>query len=101
MDESSCCSTVSPAFSVVRITHFDHSYRYVGASQVAPVVKNSGEGNGNPLQYSSLENSIDRGTWWVTVHGVPKSQTQLKQLSTYIGVLSVHTHRYVVVSQFS
>ena len=32
MDESSCCSTVSPTFGVVRITHFDHSYRYVGAS---------------------------------------------------------------------
>ena len=31
-------------------------------------------GNGNPLQYSCLENSMDRGTWWVTVHGVEKSQ---------------------------
>jgi len=28
------------------------------------------DGNGNPLQYSCLENSIDRGTWWATVHGV-------------------------------
>ena len=34
-----------------------------------------GEGNGNPLQYSCLENPIDGGTWWVTVHGVAKSQT--------------------------
>ena len=33
----------------------------------------SGEGNGNPLQYSCLENSIDRGAWWATVHGVTKS----------------------------
>ena len=40
MDESSCCSAVSPACGVVRIRHFDHSYRYVGASQAAPVVKN-------------------------------------------------------------
>ena len=32
-------------------------------------------GNGNPFQYSCLENSIDRRTWWVTVHGVAKSQT--------------------------
>ena len=32
-----------------------------------------GEGNGNPLQYSCLENSMDRGTWWVIVHGVAKS----------------------------
>ena len=31
-----------------------------------------GEGNGNPLQYSCLENSMDRGAWWPTVHGVTK-----------------------------
>ena len=35
----------------------------------------SGEGNGNPLQYSCLENSMDREAWWATVHGVTKSQT--------------------------
>ena len=34
-------------------------------------------GNGNPLQYSCLENSVDRGTWWATVHGVSKSRTWL------------------------
>ena len=33
--------------------------------------------NGNPLQYSCLKNTMDRGTWWVTVHGVTKSQTLL------------------------
>ena len=32
----------------------------------------SGEGNGNPLQYSCLENPMDRGAWWATVHGVAK-----------------------------
>ena len=37
----------------------------------------TGEGNGKPHQYSSLENSINRGVWWATVHGVAKSQTQL------------------------
>ena len=31
-----------------------------------------GEGNGNPLQYSCLENPMDRGAWWATVHGVPE-----------------------------
>ena len=41
-----------------------------------------GEGHGNPLQYSYLENPMDRGAWWVTVHRVAKSYTQLKQLST-------------------
>ena len=39
------------------------------------------EGNGNPLQYSCLENSKDNGAWRATVHRVTKSQTQLKQLS--------------------
>ena len=34
-----------------------------------------GGGNGNPLQYSGLENPMDRGTWQATVHGVTKSQT--------------------------
>ena len=72
------------------------------ASQVALVVKNlpansgdlrnvglipglersPGEGNGNPAQYSCLENPMDRGAWQATVHGVAKCQTQLKQLST-------------------
>ena len=35
-----------------------------------------GEGNGNPLQYSCLENPKDTAAWWATVHGVTKSQTQ-------------------------
>ena len=35
------------------------------------------EGNGNPLQYSCLENSMDRGAWWATVYGVAKSQTRM------------------------
>ena len=41
----------------------------------------SGEGHGNPLQYSCLENPMDRGAWWARVHRVAKSRTQLKQLS--------------------
>ena len=45
--------------------------RYLG-QESAP-----GEGNGYPLQYSCLENSMDRGTWWAIVHGVTKSCTQL------------------------
>src|SRR5574337_201191 len=34
--------------------------------------RSPGEGNGNPLQYFCLENSVDRGAWWATVHGVAK-----------------------------
>ena len=39
-------------------------------------------GNGNSLQYSCLENSMDRGAWWATVHGAVKSQTQMSTHST-------------------
>ena len=40
-----------------------------------------GEGNSNPLHYSCLKNLMDRGPWWAAIHGIAKSQTQLKQLS--------------------
>ena len=46
-----------------------------------------GIGNGNPLQYSCLENSMDRGTWQATVHGVAESRTRL----------STHTLRVDIV----
>ena len=75
----------------------------MGASQVAAVIKTSpanagdardvgsipgsgrspGGGRGNPLQYSCLENPMDSGAWWATVHGVMKSWTRL----------GTHTHR--------
>ena len=42
--------------------------------------------HGNPLQYSCMENLINRGAWWATIHRVAKSQTPRKGLST-------HTHR--------
>ena len=41
-----------------------------------------GDGNGNPLQCSCLENPRDRGAWWAAVYGVAQSRTQLKQLSS-------------------
>ena len=37
--------------------------------------RSPGRGHGNPLQYSCLENPMDRGAWWATVHGVAKSDT--------------------------
>ena len=51
-------------------------------------VLNPGEGNGNPLQYSCLENPTDRGTWGAAVHGVAQSQTRLKWRSA-----RTHAHR--------
>ena len=50
----------------------------VGDLGLIPGLRRSpGEENGNPLQYSCLENPMNRGAWWVTVHGVSKSQTRL------------------------
>ena len=43
--------------------------------------RSPGERKDNPLQYSCLEKSMDRGAWWGTVHRVAKSQSQIKQLS--------------------
>ena len=42
-----------------------------------------GERYGNPLQYSCLENPMERGAWWTTVHEIAKSRTQLKGLGTH------------------
>ena len=44
--------------------------------------RSPGEGNGYPFQYSWLDSVMDRGTWWATVHGVTKSRTWLKWIST-------------------
>ena len=43
--------------------------------------RSPGDGNGNPLQYSCLEDPMDRGAWWATVHLVAKSQTRLSDLT--------------------
>ena len=48
-----------------------------------------GEGNGNPLQYSYVENSVDRRAWWATVHGVTKSHIELSTRT--------HTHTHTIV----
>ena len=45
----------------------------------------------NPLQYSCLENSMNRGAWWATVHGVTKNWTRLKQLSTQTYHLALYS----------
>ena len=53
-----------------------------------------GEGNGNPLQCSCLENPRDRGAWWATVYGVAQSQTWLKRLSSSSSSSSSHIHSF-------
>ena len=99
------------------VSHLYYLCIACGASQVVLVVKNPpanagdirdadsfpgsgrspGGGNGNTLQYSSLENPKGRGTWWVTVRRVAKSQTRLKPLSTHTCTyLQVSIYHYVV-----
>ena len=46
-------------------------------------------GHGNPLHYSCLENPMERGAWWATVHQVTKSQTQLKLLSMHTCIFRI------------
>ena len=54
--------------------------------------RSPGGGQDNPLHYSCLENPMDRGVWWATVHSVTKSQTGLKGISMHAGrVTEVHS----------
>ena len=46
--------------------------------------RSPGEGNGNPLHYSCLENPMDRGAWWASVHRVSKSRTRLSDLTNFL-----------------
>ena len=50
-----------------------------------------GEGNGNPLQCSCLENPRDGGAWWAAIYGVTQSRTQLKRLSSSSSMGSFQT----------
>ena len=71
-----------PGGSVVK----NHPINVGDEGSIPGLGRSLAEGNGNPLQYSRLENSMDRGAWWATVHGAVKSWTQL----------SVNTHTQLV-----
>ena len=55
-----------------------------------------GDGNGIPLQYSCLENPMDRGAWWAAVHGVAQSQTWIQQLSMHALEKEMATHSSIL-----
>ena len=61
------------------------------AGSIPGLGRSPGEGHGNPLHYSCLENSMDRGAWWAIVHRVIKSWTRLSDLA----------HTYAVLHQAS
>ena len=65
---------VNSLFSAIRVVSFEGNREF-------------GEGNGTPLQYSCLENPMDRGAWWAAVHGVAESQTRPSDFT-----LNFHLH---------
>ena len=62
--------------------------------------RSPGEGNGNPVQYSCLENPMDRGAWWATVHGIAKSQTRLSDFTSLTNIWLFVTPRTLRVLQW-
>ena len=60
--------------------------------------RSSAKGNGSPLQYSYLENSMDGGAWWATVHGVAKSQMQLSDFTLNFSYIHSPVAQMVVSS---
>ena len=56
--------------------------------------KSLGIRNGNPLQYSCLENSMDGGAWWITIYGVSKSWTQLSD-GAHTHLLKIYLYLYI------
>ena len=58
-----------------------HAYNTGDAGLDPGSIRSAGEGNGNPLQYCCLENSMDRGVWQATVHGVAKELDMTDQLT--------------------
>ena len=94
---------INPEYSLeglmlkLKLQYFGHLMRR--ADSLDKTVMLGGEGDGTPLQYSCLENPMDRGAWWAAVHGVAKSRTRLgnftftfhalkKEMATHSSVLA-------------
>ena len=60
--------------------------------------RSPGKGNCNPLQYSCLENSMDGGAWWATVHAVAKSRTRLSDFTSFLDLISRQFSRSDIMS---
>ena len=79
---SSICLDYADSSGLPQWLSSKESACYAGDMGSVPPGRSPGGGHGNPLQDSCLENPMDKGAWWSTVHGVTKSQAQLKWLST-------------------
>ena len=62
--------------------------------------RSPGGGNGNPSQYSGLDNSMDGGAWWATVHGVTKSRTRLRLSIAYHNKVNVLNATYLYTQEW-
>ena len=78
-----------------------HAGNLRDAGSIPRLGRSPGEGNGNPLQYSCLENPMDRGAWWATIHGVTKGQAQLKRLSRHASTLPLINKTYLHYKYFT
>ena len=78
------CSVYTSGFKILKIIPFSN-LEFIFDSTVLSFFfffnHNVGEGNGNPLQYSCLENPMDGGAWWALVHGVAKSRARLSDFT--------------------
>ena len=74
------CSVVSNSLSPP--VYYEWYVSYALNSYLGTTMWQTGEGNGNPLQYSCLGNPRDGGAWWADVNGVTQSRTRLKRLSS-------------------
>ena len=77
----------SPCRSELHDTDFDQLGAAATRQHSALGSEVPGEGDGNPLQYSRLENPMDGGAWWAAVHGVSKSETRLNDFA-----FTFHSH---------
>ena len=77
--------------SVGRLDFKEYACNARDPGSIPDLGRSPGEGNGDPLQYSCLENSMDRGAWWATVHGVTKRQDS---------ATITHTHTVTVYFAF-
>ena len=85
IQQSSLCCTVGPyQLCIYNYIYSIHIYIYIYTYIYNCFIYSSvyvGESNGTPLQYSCLENPMDRGAWWAAVHGVTKSRTRLSDFT--------------------
>ena len=103
------CATGFPGSTSVKELDYRMQVDVRDVGSIPGSGRSSGGGHGNPLQYSRLENPMDRGAWWATVLRVTKSQTVLKRLCTHAQCARYHArlswifHWYerVLLNEFS